>query len=382
MRHLAAADVRTWRARRWYLTEPAPDVASAASALPPLPASPTAYVSLFARMPGFRAEALDRMVFEDRSLRPYPMWRRGARLVPVENVSILEATHLFRARAGARRSKVWKRREGAYDAAAPAAAEFLAVNPRTAEQLADSGACQRAGVPTVARLRDLLDEMAARGDALRTFAGTSLNSAQPAYASPAHADYIPPAPAQTYEFLVDLALDYFRTAGPATRDDFVWWASISYASARHSIEDLAGLLEEVDIDGERKAHFMHEEDAADLRSSRRPRSARAALLPADDPSGVATERGFDVLGGLDLDEGLSSPSRRVRARPVKTTRPLVAGGRIAGSWGWDPHDQRATARIAGELGPEEMAEVEAALEGLGDFLPQALSTTGTRHLTW
>jgi hypothetical protein len=96
---------------------------------------------------------------------------------------------------------------------------------------------------------------------------------------PEDRERIAAAPREGWAFLEDLALHYFRTAGPATRDDLAWWLNISFAAARRTIEDLAGTLEEVDIAGEKQAHFMLEEGASALRSGRLEASRRVALLP-------------------------------------------------------------------------------------------------------
>lgn len=377
MHGVAAADVRRWRAHRSYLTLLATDVATAAAAIPPLSASPSAYLSLAARVENFRPQALDELVLADRALRPYPLWRMGPLLVPPDWIAPLEALHRFRAGSGARRSRVWRRREAAYAELFPRVGAVLTTAPQTLSQLEQHGGLDSAAVPWSGGLDELLADMAGRGDAVMGLSGTSLAAAEVTFASTDSHDHIPPAAATSYEFLADVALPYFRVAGPATRDDFVWWASISYSSARHTIEDLAGLLEEVDIEGERKAHFLPEDDGADLR--RRPliSSERATLLPALDPVRMATEAGFAALCDPRIVPK-APPGRRGPGGIAGGTRPVLVGGAVVGRWEWNAKERRAETILFKELGEGPLGEIGVAVQAVEALVHGLTKANGVR----
>jgi len=292
----------------------------------------------------------------------------GPLLVPPDWIAPLEALHRFRAGSGARRSKVWRRREAAYAEFSPRVAAVLTAAPQTLSQIEERAVLDPAAVPSSGGLGELLADMAGRGDAVMGLSGGSLGAAELTFASIDSHDHIPPASSTSYEFLVDLALPYFRAAGPATRDDFVWWASISYSSARHTIEDLAGLLEEVDIEGERKAHFLAEDDAADLR--RRPliSSSRAALLPALDPLRMATEAGFGALCDPRLAPKAAGPGRRGAGGLAGGARPALLGGAVVGRWEWNAKERRADTVLFKELDGGQQDEIGAAARRLESLM--------------
>jgi hypothetical protein len=365
---VAAADVRRWRAHRSYLTRAADNVATAAAAIPPLSASASAYLSMAARVDRFRTQALDELVLVDRALRPYPLWRMGPLLVPPDWIAPLEALHRFRAGSGARRSRVWRRREAAYADLSPRVKEALTAAPQTVAQLEEQVVLDSQAALASGGLGEWLADMAGRGDAVMGLSGTSLAAAEATFASTDSQDYIPPAAASSYEFLVDLALPYFRAAGPATRDDFVWWASISYSSARHTIEDLAGLLEEVDIEGERKAHFLTEDDGADLRRRPMISSSRAALLPALDPVRMATEAGFAALCDPRLVPRAAPPGRRGPNGPTGGTRPLLVGGAVLGRWEWNAKERRVETTLFKEMDERQQGEIGTAAQLLAELM--------------
>jgi hypothetical protein len=145
-------------------------------------------------------------------------------------------------------------------------------------------------------------------------------------------DRVEPAPRDGWTFLENLALHYFRTAGPATRDDLAWWLDISYAAARRTIEDLAGTLEEVDIAGQRQAHFMIEEHAAELRSAPRGVSRRVALLAGADPEARWSREGFLRIVDPDLAFWLAPRGKAARGGRARIGLPVFVGGNLAGAW--------------------------------------------------
>ncbi len=108
---------------------------------------------------------------------------------------------------------------------------------RTREEL--GAALQHAGIATDDRLRLTYIMMHAELDALicsgprrgKQFTYMLLDERVPAT-----------APLQRDEALGELVLRYFRSHGPATVHDFVWWSGITVADARRGVEMMAGKL--------------------------------------------------------------------------------------------------------------------------------------------
>lgn len=137
-----------------------------------------------------------------------------------------------------------------------------------------------------------------------------------------------------WSFLEELAIYFLKVAGPATRDDFAWWSGASGAAARRTIEELAGYVDEVDLEGGRKAHFMIEEDAALLRAFVAPRSDHPALLPAFDAVRFAGKAGLAALAPPRIASRVAPPARR-RAGALSTApRVALVGGAAVGTWAW------------------------------------------------
>lgn len=360
-------DVRRFRAQRWYLSRPAPDVSTAVAANLPLPASPAAYLALRARCDASSPEDLHRLVFDERALRVHPLPTAGAALVPVEVLPYLLAVQRFAAGSRVRRSKTWRRIEGEMEAAAPAVLEHLGARPKTKEELAAQGAPGQARLNRRAStLEGVLRWLCARGDAVEGFKTRSLFSAR-TFSVPSPGERVPAASAEDFRFLEEAALFYFRAAGPATRDDFLWWASLSRSAARHTIEDLAGLLEEVDLEGGRRAHFMLEEDGADLRAGRHRPSERVALVPSKDPALCSSAARAAVLCEPRMRPRLASAGRGAAA-------PLVlVGGQAVGAWVWGGSKEGVQVRLAKELPDEVACEVARAAEAIAEFVARALA---------
>lgn len=65
----------------------------------------------------------------------------------------------------------------------------------------------------------------------------------------------PAKPLQRDEALADLALRYFRSHGPATLQDFAWWAGLTMGDARTALEGAQTQLQDVKI--EAQTYWLH-----------------------------------------------------------------------------------------------------------------------------
>lgn len=132
-------------------------------------------------------------------------------------------------------------------------------------------------------------------------------------------EWLPPTPpVPRDEALAALALRYFRSHGPATLHDFVWWAGLTLADARAGLAGASGDLAEAESDGQR--YFFAREPRAD------PANLGAAfLLPPFDEFLVAYR---DRSAALDPRySGAVVPGANGIFNPI-----VVIGGRVLGTW--------------------------------------------------
>jgi hypothetical protein len=189
----------------------------------------------------------------------------------------------------------------------------------------------------------------------------------PTFALPAAGERVPAASTEGFGFLEEVAELFFRAAGPATRDDFLWWAGLSRAAARHTIEDMAGLLEEVDIEGERKAHFMLEEDGAELQRDRAARVLRPALLPALDPAGSGGRAGLATLCEPRLRPTLAPGGR------TKPRRLALLGGSAVGTWSAFDQALQTELQVAKALSPDAERALRDEADRVAAFVGDVLA---------
>lgn len=120
------------------------------------------------------------------------------------------------------------------------------------------------------------------------------------------------------ESLAELAGRYFTSHGPATVQDFAWWAGLTLTDARAGLEAVrAGLQPEV-IDG--SGYWM----------------PGPAELTTTGPSGVHLLAGFDeyILGYKDRSAVLEPENAKliVPGNNGIFLPPVLVGGQVAGTW--------------------------------------------------
>lgn len=325
MRGVPVKTLRRWRAHRMGLLEPALTVAGALETLPPLSAGPSAYFSLWARVrPRPDPEHVEGLVAAREALVPHFANGLGDVLLPPDIVAPLAAARLYRVRRDTRRSRRRRQREQALQATAEPVVGTLSRSPAPLAELVPRG---RAG----AKAKAALDEMCARGRVRKSPEGAALDRRFRLALSP-EVESAAERLLGGWTFLEDLALYYLKVAGPATRDDFAWWSGASGAAARRTIEELVGLVDEIDLEGGDQAHFMLEEDAAKLRRFVAVPSKHAALLPSLDPVRYAWSEGFASLASARVSPRVEARKRRRSGAIVAEEGVLTVGGSTVGSW--------------------------------------------------
>ena len=174
----------------------------------------------------------------------------------------------------------------------------------------------------------------------------------------------PAAPLGRDEALLDLAGRYFATRGPATLQDFAWWAGLTVADAGRGVE-IAGRRLERQVIGD-ETYWL--EPAA---QPRRKRSPTAHLLPNYDEYFIGFKDRSAIGERLSLAED-AMVGDALRAHVI------VVDGQLVGGW----KRTLTKAAVVVELTllvrlikPEREAVVEAA-QALGDFLELPVEVRG------
>ena len=117
--------------------------------------------------------------------------------------------------------------------------------------------------------------------------------------------------------LAELARRYFRSRGPATLQDFVWWSGLTVADAKAGVEMVKHQLVEEAIDG--KTYWL----VSSTPTVENP--ARIAhLLPAYDEYLLAYKDRSAMINPLHV--------RRGRLGNAVFSQPIVIGGQVIGNW--------------------------------------------------
>ncbi|NKS84073.1 winged helix DNA-binding domain-containing protein [Prescottella equi] len=124
------------------------------------------------------------------------------------------------------------------------------------------------------------------------------------------------------EALGEWALRYFRSHGPATVDDFVWWTKLTVRQARAGLASAAEHLERIVVDG---VDYYLDPATPDLLATHRRQARGVFLLP-----------GFDefILGYRDRGAAVD-PAFQPRLQPGNNgmfSPTVVANGRVVGTW--------------------------------------------------
>lgn len=124
------------------------------------------------------------------------------------------------------------------------------------------------------------------------------------------------------EALAELALRYFRSHGPATVKDFIWWTKLPAREARAGVAAVQDRLEQMTADG---TTYLLDPGTPEALAACRERAEGVFLLP-----------GFDeyVLGYQDRGAALPAEhADRIVPGNNGVFRPtIVAGGQIVGTW--------------------------------------------------
>ncbi|MGU3292882.1 winged helix DNA-binding domain-containing protein [Williamsia sp. M5A3_1d] len=295
---------------------------------------PTMYLSLWARLPGFRREQLDSALYDERSLIKQLAMRRtmfvldrtglAAAVGAVgPRVSASERTNMLR---DLRRSNDFDDPEGWIDTARAAVAGALADGSVASSTELRARLPELDGVVEIAPDRSwggtspmgprVLNMMSAAGDIVRGPNAAGWQLSRPQWSSMERWLGEPLSEVSVADGHRAMVARWLRTFGPGTETDIVWWLGSTKASVRAALAELDAV--EVDLEAGDVGYVLPG-DLDDVE----PVAPQGFLLPELDPATMGwKERGW-YLG----DHG-----QHVFDRNGNGGQTIWWDGRIVGGW--------------------------------------------------
>ena len=150
------------------------------------------------------------------------------------------------------------------------------------------------------------------------------------------------------EALAKLTRLYFRSHGPATLQDFVWWSGLTTADAKRGVEAVGNALEKVTIEEKVYWRLRSKEAAA-------PSGFTAHLLPVYDEYFVAYKDRRSVFGSQDGKWDSLGPA-------------IVINGVAAGTWKRTNDKKSVEVKFSRALRKTERVAIAQATTRYAEFL--------------
>jgi len=125
-------------------------------------------------------------------------------------------------------------------------------------------------------------------------------------------DSVPKTDLTREEALAELAWRYFKSRGPATLKDFIWWSGLLAADARTGLKSVKSDLTEETVDGQ--TYWYHESNQKNI-------TTLAHLLPTYDEY---------LFGYQDRSASMNKNSKRKLQKVFRST--IAINGQIVGTW--------------------------------------------------
>lgn len=154
------------------------------------------------------------------------------------------------------------------------------------------------------------------------------------------------------EAVAKLTRCYFRSHGPATMQDFVWWSGLSVADAKHGLEIIERQLEEVSV--EERVYWKFQSNG----TPRKPLNA-AHFLPVYDEFFVAYKDRQVVFDSQDGKPALTSWDL---LGPT-----VIVNGMAAGTWKRTSDKKSIEVKFTRALKKTEQAAVTQAANRYAEF---------------
>jgi hypothetical protein len=372
VRSFSSAERRARLARRHLLTgTQTVGVTETASQLVGLHATDpaTPYLSLWARLPGFRTTDLDAALYEDRTVVKHLAMRRTLWIVHADELPAVQAAASDRVAANERKrlisdvEKAGIAADGAawLDAASTAVLRHLERGPTSAAHL-------RAALPELAGVYDpapgkswggtgpisprVLTVLAVQGHLVRGPNDGGWTTSRPRWAS--SATWLPAGdPTHSDAARETLVRNWLRAFGPATVNDVKWWFGNTLTWARAALSDVGAVEVQLD-DGDGSPGYVLPDDLEP-----EPEVVPScALLP-----------GLDVttMGWQDRDWYLGEHRAQVFDRNGNAGPTAWCDGRVVGGWRQDA-DGRVEVQLLEDVGTAARATLARRADELTEWL--------------
>ncbi len=342
--------INAWRMHRQFLDRPFPskDIVELINSIGWVysPGCSTPYLACWARMGSFKAEDLNRVVFEEKKLVQLETLRGCTMLVPKTQASIALK---IRTRTFTELSKQARQQmpinEGDMERLKTAILKALQNGPRTAEQIRaamppglvkDFGAdLKRIGLTNSLTLAiNLLKE---EGKLLKQQAKKRLDTTE--YSLALMASILPqadPFNLRMEEACAQLATQYFRAEAPARIRDFAWWAGINVTDAIKGAAEVKPKLIPIAVEGTKDEYLIGEADLEDFLAFE-PQESAINFIPYRDTY-LKGQR--EVVDRFVPSEHADKPFSRWKGKlindPLAT---IVQNGHVIGVWEWNEDDE-------------------------------------------
>lgn len=158
------------------------------------------------------------------------------------------------------------------------------------------------------------------------------------------------------EALYELTTRYFKSRGPATVKDYVWWSGLTVKQAKEGIGMLAGDFKRTMVDG---IEYIYSKTAIPKGMNK---LQTTYLMPDYDEYGIAYKN-RDALRNVDI------PLGKVKGESTVYSHWLVLNGVISGTWNKIEKKGVITAEVKPfiKLSKQEKLDVDKAVERYSKF---------------
>ncbi|HYL99375.1 MAG TPA: winged helix DNA-binding domain-containing protein [Blastocatellia bacterium] len=343
-------------------------VLEVASAIPGLyGTSPTCYLSLAARVSGFRLEDLDRELYDQRALVRMRAMRGSMFVVTAETVAVYhQATAATARRAFTRLIEKCGVSKTEYRAIAQKITLLLEGGERTTAEI-------RKEISPIADsvkhgLNFIVGLMCGEGLLIRAGVRGGWRSDQYAYAR--LVDWLPNVRLEAVESAEARALiarQYFESFGPASKQDFAWWSGFSKKDTDTCLRDIVADLRMIEIKGLPSQYLLPEQGLDPLLAETPEPVGEVSLLPAWDAY---------LMGYKERHRFISADRYGfIYDRSGNSTNVILVDGVASGVWGLQEAGDGAEFRFA--LFERGRRKLKVELSQLGASLGKLLGISDT-----
>jgi hypothetical protein len=339
------------------------------------PGCSTPYLSLWARMNGFKAEDLNRLVFDDGKLVQLETLRGCTMLVPREHAAIALRirSHTFTELTKQARSQM-PISEADMEKLKASVLRGLESGARTTDQLSRavpatlvkdfSPELKRIGLSNSLSLSiNLLKE---DGRIVKTHTKRRLDSTDYSYALLSSIlPEVDPFEMRSQEACMRLAVQYFKSEAPARVRDFAWWAGVNVTDAIKAVAEAKPKLTPVAVEGSKEEYLIAEDDLDALYSFSADDSVLTFIPYRDTYLKGQREIVDRFVPSAHADKPFSRWKGKLINDPLAT---IVRNGQVIGVWEWNESDRDVDALLFEDVPKTVEKAIRKQADSLASFI--------------